>query len=166
MCMDGLTYMADHLFIENKQKIEGKFIGWDYAHAGDYAGYYGDKEIWKDEKKWTTKEIFEEVKEACYQLKQLEEQNIVENTKNKIEKEFKMRIARAKKERYIEWAKKDFEFALTFLTLSIISLILFFSTKLIVFKALNLFNSVHTFCFFIRSVKEFKKDIKELKKDE
>lgn len=82
--------MADHLYIENEQKIEGKFIGWDYGHAGDYAGYYGNEEVWEDEKKWTTQEIYEEVKEACYQLKQLEEQNIVENTKNKKVEELRL----------------------------------------------------------------------------
>lgn len=73
--MGGLTYMADHLFIDDTQDVEGKFIGWDYAHAGDYAGYYGDEGILADEKKWTTQEIFEEVKDACYQLKQLEEKS-------------------------------------------------------------------------------------------
>lgn len=71
----GLTFMDDYLHVGETSKdiVEGKFIGWDYAHAGDYAGYYEDNPIWEDEKKWTTQEIFEEVKEACYQLKQLEE---------------------------------------------------------------------------------------------
>ena len=70
--------MADHLFIDDTQDVDGKFIGWDYAHAGDYTGYFGE-ERWKalemDGKKWTTQEIFEEVKDACYQLKQLEEES-------------------------------------------------------------------------------------------
>jgi len=36
----GLTYAKDYLHVENNVKMEGWFIGWDYAHAGDYMGYY------------------------------------------------------------------------------------------------------------------------------
>lgn len=66
----GLTYARNHLWISENQKIDGWFVGWDYAHWGDYAGY---EEKLPDElktggKKWTTEEIFKEVKEACYQL--------------------------------------------------------------------------------------------------
>lgn len=71
--IDGLTFKDNYLLIENNQEIEGCFIGWDYAHAGDYMGYYSDKETWKNEKKWTTQEIYKEVKEVCYQLEQLKE---------------------------------------------------------------------------------------------
>jgi len=66
----GLTYASNHLWISKTQKIEGWFVGWDYGHFGDYAGY---EEMFPTElrtggKKWTTEEIFKEVKEACYQL--------------------------------------------------------------------------------------------------
>ena len=66
----GITYSDNHLWISEKQKIEGKFIGWDYAHYGDYVGYEEifPKKIRTREKKWTTYEIFEEVKEVCYQI--------------------------------------------------------------------------------------------------
>ena len=67
----GITYFDDHLWISKNQKIDGKFIGWDYAHYGDYAGYEEilPKEIRTGGKKWTTTEIYKEVREVCYQIK-------------------------------------------------------------------------------------------------
>lgn len=66
----GITYKADHLWVAENMVIEGNFIGWDYAHFDDYGGYM---EMLPQDlrfgKKWTTEEIFEEVKEACYQIK-------------------------------------------------------------------------------------------------
>lgn len=38
------------------------FIGWDYAHLGDYCGYAGSISRPGSEKKWTTEEILEEAK--------------------------------------------------------------------------------------------------------
>jgi len=35
----GVTYSDDHLWINDNEKLDGKFIGWDYAHYGDYGGY-------------------------------------------------------------------------------------------------------------------------------
>ena len=68
-CHGGLTYSGelDHIY-ENDHRW---FMGWDYAHAGDYAGYdilfnYSSRE--KD-KKWTTEEIHEEVLNVIDQLK-------------------------------------------------------------------------------------------------
>ena len=62
----GLTYSGKCLSFEN-QTLEGWFIGWDYAHYGDYSGalaYLG-----KDNgKKWTTKEILVDVFSVCEQL--------------------------------------------------------------------------------------------------
>lgn len=69
----GVTYSEEGLNISDNQRIEGWFIGWDYAHYGDYTGF----ELLVPEryrtggKKWTTKEIYEEVRQACYQLNQL-----------------------------------------------------------------------------------------------
>lgn len=65
----GLTYSSKQLCLENEVK-QGWFIGWDYAHYGDYAGY---EEMFPIEfrtngKKWTTEEILEEAKEACIEL--------------------------------------------------------------------------------------------------
>lgn len=67
----GITYSGEGLYISENEKIEGYFIGWDYAHWGDYAGYEEmlPLNLRIGGKKWTTMEILEEVKEACYQLK-------------------------------------------------------------------------------------------------
>lgn len=65
----GITYSRNHLFGGEKNKW---FIGWDYAHAGDYAGY---SEKYPElarlsiyDKKWTTEEIFEDVVNAIQQI--------------------------------------------------------------------------------------------------
>ena len=70
-CHGGLTYAdnLDHVLGENNRW----FIGWDYAHAGDYMGYdelFNFKSRFKD-KKWTTEEIYEEVKSVIEQLEEL-----------------------------------------------------------------------------------------------
>ena len=55
----GLTY--------SKKEKDGFWIGWDYAHCGDYTWWGSDK----NDKKWTVDEIFEDVKNAISQLKQI-----------------------------------------------------------------------------------------------
>lgn len=75
----GLTYAHDYLYIDDTTKVDGWFIGWDYAHWGDYMGYFED-ENWQqyhqfeDDKKWTTQEIKEEVASVCYQLAEINEE--------------------------------------------------------------------------------------------
>ncbi len=71
----GLTYSSEYLWISKQDKIKGWFIGWNYAHYGDYMGYEEmfPKDIRVGGKKWTTEEIREEVFNACRQLKELEE---------------------------------------------------------------------------------------------
>lgn len=46
------------------------YIGWDYAHYGDYCSCYENlmKDSFGANKKWTTEEIFEEVKSVIEQL--------------------------------------------------------------------------------------------------
>ncbi len=69
----GLTYSASDLI---GAKDNSWFIGWDYAHAGDYMGYYSDMKEWDlnsinllaDDKKWTTEEIIEECKSGINQI--------------------------------------------------------------------------------------------------
>ena len=67
-CHFGLTYS------DNLSHVLGTedrwFFGWDYAHAGDYEAYYEESgfKILKEEKKWTTEEIFEEVKNVIEQF--------------------------------------------------------------------------------------------------
>ena len=69
VCHGGLTF-SDYLSKENEEKgLNGKwFIGWDYAHAGDYEGYNEMFGFDLQDKKWTTEEIFEEVKNVIDQL--------------------------------------------------------------------------------------------------
>ena len=66
----GLTYSDNHLWIGENEKIDGWFIGWDYGHYGDYLGYEEmfSVKLRTNGKKWTTEEIFKEIKEACYQI--------------------------------------------------------------------------------------------------
>lgn len=65
----GLTYSNRNLRLEDRI-IDGWFIGWDYGHYNDYAGYEMAFPSWlqSNGKKWTTEEIFEEVKNAIEQL--------------------------------------------------------------------------------------------------
>lgn len=66
----GLTYSEYGLYISKTEQIEGWFIGWDYAHCYDYMGYEENlpKNLQTGGKRWTTKEIYEEVRKACYQI--------------------------------------------------------------------------------------------------
>lgn len=50
------------------------FLGWDYAHFCDFAGYEMSfpERLRTNGKKWTTAEIFEEVKSVIEQLKEVE----------------------------------------------------------------------------------------------
>ena len=67
ICHGGLTYMSD-IGLKTVCTTEGKFIGWDYAHVGDYFGGLHPLEG----KKWTTEEILEEVTNVIDQLKRFE----------------------------------------------------------------------------------------------
>ena len=55
----GLTHWREY-DPENYDKdfFERKFIGWDFGHYCDYSPYFDDG------KKWTTEEVFENVKEV------------------------------------------------------------------------------------------------------
>ncbi len=68
----GLTYGSSLADINIGSKSD-YYIGWDYAHAGDFVGYYFlinaiNAVIQEEEKKYTTKEIFEDVKKVIEQL--------------------------------------------------------------------------------------------------
>ena len=62
LCNWGLTYGRNYLRGFNSGEWT---IGWDYAHCTDYMG--GDEDT-RNLKKWTTREIFEEVKDVINQL--------------------------------------------------------------------------------------------------
>lgn len=60
-------------FLGNIYCDEGKtYIGWDYAHCYDFSGIYLDNlyanYFMRENKEWTTKEIFEEVKQVINQF--------------------------------------------------------------------------------------------------
>ena len=69
----GLTYSDDKLM---GVKSKSCFIGWDYAHAFDYMGYYEDfnkrgiytRTDLNGLKKWTTEEIIKECEHAIDQI--------------------------------------------------------------------------------------------------
>lgn len=66
-CHYGITYVSKTGLIKpsNKNHRDGHWIGWDYAHYMDYIyGVYNTS----DDKKWTTEEIFEDVKNVIEQL--------------------------------------------------------------------------------------------------
>lgn len=71
-CHYGITYSEDCLNVygihECFKQQNVWIIGWDYAHSGDYyAGLYNLGSSIHD-KKWSTEEIFEEVKDVIDQL--------------------------------------------------------------------------------------------------
>ena len=68
----GLTYSDNELMGISS---DNWFIGWDYAHCGDYCGCEETmpESIRTYGKKWTTKEIIEECKNAIGQIIEFEE---------------------------------------------------------------------------------------------
>ena len=67
----GLTYSDDYLYISEDKKIKNSwFLGWDYAHAYDYCGFYPlDTDFLNEHtKKWTTEEMIEDCKSVIKQL--------------------------------------------------------------------------------------------------
>jgi hypothetical protein len=66
-CHYGLTYSREYLTTVEKK---GWFIGWDYAHHSDYAGYEINFPVMYQSggKKWTTQEIVNECKEVIDRL--------------------------------------------------------------------------------------------------
>lgn len=67
-CHGGITYSGhlEHVF----EGDDHYFFGWDYAHAGDYLGFFGDKRG-KETRKWTTEQILEETKKVIERLGEL-----------------------------------------------------------------------------------------------
>lgn len=76
----GITFCGNWLAFINHEIFDGSriFIGWDYAHGGDYRtskfkDYYNEKVITK---KYTYEEIMEDVKKAIDYLCELEKKII------------------------------------------------------------------------------------------
>jgi hypothetical protein len=65
-CHFGLTYAEPHL---STVDTGGWFIGWDYAHYGDFVGYTLEMPLeMQTGKKWTTEEMVTECKYAIDQI--------------------------------------------------------------------------------------------------
>ena len=66
-CHGGLTYSEECLSTVDKR---GWFIGWDYAHCSDFAGYELNMPVYMrtNGKRWTTAEIVEECKQVIDQI--------------------------------------------------------------------------------------------------
>ena len=70
----GFTFCGGGHWSEESAKT--RWLGWDYAHAGDFAGYYEECEhVYYESKQWTTPEIYEEVKRVIDQLIEVEAKN-------------------------------------------------------------------------------------------
>ena len=79
-CHGGLTYRSDQGIIpkDSEDHRDGFWIGWDYGHCYDYAGYevMFPIDLQSGGKRWTTEEILVEVKDVAWQLLQTEEEEI------------------------------------------------------------------------------------------
>lgn len=72
-CHGGVTYLSDGLLLnEQGKETKGRFMGWDYGHCDDYNGCAAQTGFKFDGKKWTTEEIYQEVKDVCAQIIALE----------------------------------------------------------------------------------------------
>ena len=73
-CHGGVTYSERGLSRQGEVYIPFDYwvLGWDYGHAGDYCSYYSEYDqtsFLHDCKKWTTKEMLEDVETVILQLK-------------------------------------------------------------------------------------------------
>lgn len=71
--LDDITVHGDFTYFGGAHWSESdpiKYLGWDYAHYGDYIGYYAGRspDLFSYDKKWTTQEIFDEVKLVIEQM--------------------------------------------------------------------------------------------------
>lgn len=70
LCHGGLTFSENNLFGDkNREPKDTWWIGWDYAHYGDFTAHEKMLYVcnaWN--KRWTTREIYEEVKYVIDQL--------------------------------------------------------------------------------------------------
>ncbi len=66
-CHGGVTWSDSFVRYINKK---GWFIGWDYAHCGDYMDYGSAtlNNMFLNDKKWTTEEIVKECKNVIDQI--------------------------------------------------------------------------------------------------
>ena len=74
-CHGGLTYGRGFLHTVANVDDNRYFIGWDYAHYGDFVGYKlgGFDEITSYDRRYTTEDIVRECKDVIEQLVKLED---------------------------------------------------------------------------------------------
>lgn len=67
----GFTYLETFLYTDEQEYIidDNGFLGWDYAHYGDYTVGFNYKSL----KKWTTEEMVAECKHVIDQLIKMED---------------------------------------------------------------------------------------------
>ena len=65
-CHGGITYSDKNLLSVKK---EGWYIGWDYAHGGDFCGCFLGTAGYYTWKMWSTKEMIAECKKVIDQIK-------------------------------------------------------------------------------------------------
>ena len=73
----GLTYADNTLDGDESYTPErGWWVGWDYAHCNDFAGYYvpSDGSLYSL-KRWTVKEILNDVSEIIKELENVERES-------------------------------------------------------------------------------------------
>lgn len=77
-CHGGCTFVNKGY--DNIISEDFTVLGWDYAHAGDFAGYYmrsPNLHEWnRDSKKWTTKELIRDCEHVIEHLYLLENQQL------------------------------------------------------------------------------------------
>lgn len=64
----GITFSADHLNTIDETGTKW-YIGWDYAHIGDYQPYYEKYEL--EGHKYTTEELKQDVYDLCLKLESM-----------------------------------------------------------------------------------------------
>lgn len=73
-CHGGVTYTGDLSHVLVPKNPNHWFIGWDYAHSGDYVCSPFPSKYDKYDKKWTTEEILKEVTEVIDQIIKLDKE--------------------------------------------------------------------------------------------
>lgn len=77
-CHYGCNYSDDNVMGFHRDYW---FLGWDYGHCDDFIGYYlkdGTSELLRQDKKWTTEEIYQECLVALEDIKKIDiiEENV------------------------------------------------------------------------------------------
>lgn len=63
----GFTYLGADYWNVNKTH-DTEYLGWDYAHAGDYVGWHAHCTYWAEDVQWVTEAIVVECKRVIDQL--------------------------------------------------------------------------------------------------